>query len=400
MKNLLKNKTIVLGITGGIAAYKMANVVSTLSKMNCDIQVIMTKNATEFISPLVFESLTGNKTIVEIFDKNIQYSVAHISLAKKASVFLVAPATANVIGKIANGIADDMLTTTIMACTCKKLIAPAMNTGMYENPIVQENLKKLKSHNYTIIDPATGILACKDVGPGKLPEESLLIDHIIKEIGFSKDLIGKKILVTAGPTCEAIDPVRYITNHSSGKMGYALAKAAMLRGAEVTLISGKTNLVPPNFVNTISVVSAKEMCAEVMEHFENADIVIKAAAVADFKPAYVSDEKIKKADGTMEIHLTPTIDILKTLGEKKRADQFLCGFSMETEKMIENTQKKLQRKNVNMMVANNLKDKGAGFKGSTNRVTIITRDKVKALPLMSKDAVAHCVIDQIMEELP
>lgn len=400
MKNLLKNKTIVLGITGGIAAYKMANVVSTLSKMNCDIQVIMTKNATEFISPLVFESLTGNKTIVETFDKNIQYSVAHISLAKKASVFLVAPATANVIGKIANGIADDMLTTTIMACTCKKLIAPAMNTGMYENPIVQENLKKLKSHNYTIIDPATGILACKDVGPGKLPEESLLIDHIIKEIGFSKDLIGKKILVTAGPTCEAIDPVRYITNHSSGKMGYALAKAAMLRGAEVTLISGKTNLVPPNFVNTISVVSAKEMCAEVMEHFENADIVIKAAAVADFKPAYVSDEKIKKADGTMEIHLTPTIDILKTLGEKKRADQFLCGFSMETEKMIENTQKKLQRKNVNMMVANNLKDKGAGFKGSTNRVTIITRDKVKALPLMSKDAVAHCVIDQIMEELP
>lgn len=400
MKNLLKNKTIVLGITGGIAAYKMANVVSTLSKMNCDIQVIMTKNATEFISPLVFESLTGNKTIVETFDKNIQYSVAHISLAKKASVFLVAPATANVIGKIANGIADDMLTTTIMACTCKKLIAPAMNTGMYENPIVQENLKKLKSHNYTIIDPATGILACKDVGPGKLPEESLLIDHIIKEIGFSKDLIGKKILVTAGPTCEAIDPVRYITNHSSGKMGYALAKAAMLRGAEVTLISGKTNLVPPNFVNTISVVSSKEMCAEVMEHFENADIVIKAAAVADFKPAYVSDEKIKKADGTMEIHLTPTIDILKTLGEKKRADQFLCGFSMETEKMIENTQKKLQRKNVNMMVANNLKDKGAGFKGSTNRVTMITRDKVKALPLMSKDAVAHCVIDQIMEELP
>lgn len=399
MKNLLKNKTVILGITGSIAAYKMANVASTLSKMGCNVQVIMTKNAQEFIAPLVFESLTGNKCITDTFDRNISYNVAHISLAKRADLFMVAPASANVIGKIVGGIADDMLTTTIMACHCPKLIAPAMNTAMYENPIVQNNLKQLKSFGYKIIDPAMGILACKDVGIGKLPDEDLLINHIVREIAYPKDLTGKKVLITAGPTCEAIDPVRYITNHSSGKMGYALAKAAMLRGADVTLITGKTALTPPAFVKVIPVVSASEMCAEVMDHFEDTDIVIKAAAVADFKPKDYSQEKIKKRDGQPEIKLLPTIDILKTIGEKKRSDQFVCGFSMETENMIENTTEKLKRKNVNMMVANNLKEKGAGFNTSTNRVTIITSDKIEELPLLSKDAVAHRVLHAILDEL-
>ncbi|MGL4607298.1 MAG: bifunctional phosphopantothenoylcysteine decarboxylase/phosphopantothenate--cysteine ligase CoaBC [Eubacteriaceae bacterium] len=399
MKNLLKNKTVVLGITGGIAAYKMANVASSLTKMNCTVYVIMTKNATEFISPKVFESLTGNKTILETFDKEIQYNIAHISLAKKADLFLVAPATANVIGKIAHGIADDMLTTTIMACTCPRLIAPAMNTAMYENPILQDNLKKLKKYNFTIIKPDVGILACKDVGSGKLPNEEHLINYVVRELAFPKDLKGKKVLVTAGPTCEAIDPVRYITNHSSGKMGYAIANAAMLRGAEVTLVSGKTTLEPVPFVKFIPVVSASDMCAAVMEAFEEIDIVIKAAAVADFKPSFISEDKIKKENAPTEIQLSPTIDILKTVGEKRNPNQFICGFSMETENMIENTQKKLKRKNVNMMIGNNLKDKGAGFKGSTNRVTIITENKVDPLPLMSKDAVAHCIIDAILSEL-
>ncbi|KNZ43017.1 bifunctional phosphopantothenoylcysteine decarboxylase/phosphopantothenate--cysteine ligase CoaBC [Acetobacterium bakii] len=399
MKNLLKNKTVVLGVTGSIAAYKMANVASGLSKLGCDIHVIMTKNAREFISPLVFETLTGNKTIVDTFDRNINYSVAHVALSKKANLFLVAPASANIIGKIAGGIADDMLTTTIMACRCPKLIAPAMNTAMYENPIVQDNLKKLKGFGYKIIDPATGILACKDMGIGKLPEETLLIDHIVRELAYPKDLDGKKILVTAGPTGESIDPVRYITNRSSGKMGYALANAAMLRGAEVTLITGKTALTPPPFVTVIPVFSASEMCAAVMDHFENTDIVIKAAAVADFKPKDVSTEKIKKTNEHREILLSPTIDILKTLGEKKRPDQFLCGFSMETQNMVENTISKLHKKNVNMMVANNLKETGSGFNTSTNRVTIITPEKTEALPLLSKNAVAHRVIDAILEEL-
>ncbi|MBC3795721.1 bifunctional phosphopantothenoylcysteine decarboxylase/phosphopantothenate--cysteine ligase CoaBC [Acetobacterium tundrae] len=399
MKKLLKNKTVVLGITGSIAAYKMANVASSLAKMDCDVQVIMTKNAQEFISPLVFESLTGNKCIVDTFDRNISYDIAHVSLAKKADLFMVAPATANIIGKIANGIADDMLTTTIMACRCPKLIAPAMNTAMYENPILQNNLSQLKEFGYQIIDPAVGILACKDFGTGKLPKEDLLVAHILREIAYRKDLSGKNILITAGPTCEAIDPVRYITNHSSGKMGYALATAAMLRGAAVTLISGKTALVPPAFVNLVSVFSASEMCAEVMDHFEATDIVIKSAAVADFKPKTYSDEKLKKRAGLPEIQLTSTIDILKTIGEKKRSDQFICGFSMETENMIENTTEKLEHKNVNMMVANNLKEKGAGFNTSTNRVTIITPDRAEELPLLSKDDVAHRVLDAIIDEL-
>lgn len=399
MKNLLSNKTVVLGISGSIAAYKMANVTSSLTKLGCDIQVIMTKNAREFISPLVFETLTGNKTIVDTFDPHVNYSVAHVSLAKKADLFLVAPASANIIGKITGGIADDMLTTTIMACRCPKFIAPAMNTAMYENPIVQDNLKKLKDYGYKIIDPATGMLACKDVGAGKLPDETVLVNHIIRELAYPKDLSGKKILVTAGPTCEAIDPIRYITNHSSGKMGYALATAAMLRGGDVTLVTGKTALKPPAFVKIVPIFSASEMCAAVMDYFESTDIVIKAAAVADFKPATVSKEKIKKINGHPEIRLSPTIDILKTLGEKKRPDQFLCGFSMETQNMIENTLSKLKSKNVNMMVANNLKEQGAGFNTSTNRVTIITTDKTEALPLLSKDAVAHRVIDAILSEL-
>ncbi|OXS26010.1 MAG: phosphopantothenoylcysteine decarboxylase [Acetobacterium sp. MES1] len=399
MKNLLKNKTVVLGITGSIAAYKMASVASSLAKMGCDVQVIMTKNAQEFIAPLVFESLTGNKCIVDTFDRNIRYDVAHISLAKRADLFMVAPASANVIGKINAGIADDMLTTTIMACHCPKLIAPAMNTAMYENPIVQNNLNSLKKLGYQIIDPAVGMLACKDVGAGKLPDEELLINHILREIAFFHDLKGKNILITAGPTCEAIDPVRYITNHSSGKMGYALAQAAMLRGANVTLITGKTAITPPAFVNVVPVVSASDMCSQVMDHFETTDIVIKAAAVADFKPSDVATEKIKKRDGKAVIHLTPTIDILKTIGEKKRPDQFICGFSMETENMIENTKEKLYFKNVNMMVANNLKEKGAGFNTTTNRVTIITLEKTEALPLLSKDAVAHRILDAIQDEL-
>lgn len=399
MKNLLKNKTVVLGITGSIAAYKMASVASSLAKMGCDVQVIMTKNAQEFIAPLVFESLTGNKCIVDTFDRNIRYDVAHISLAKRADLFMVAPASANVIGKINAGIADDMLTTTIMACHCPKLIAPAMNTAMYENPIVQNNLNSLKKLGYQIIDPAVGMLACKDVGAGKLPDEELLINHILREIAFFHDLKGKNILITAGPTCEAIDPVRYITNHSSGKMGYALAQAAMLRGANVTLITGKTAITPPAFVNVVPVVSASDMCSQVMDHFETTDIVIKAAAVADFKPSEVATEKLKKRDGRPVIHLTPTIDILKTIGEKKRPDQFICGFSMETENMIENTKEKLYFKNVNMMVANNLKEKGAGFNTTTNRVTIITLEKTEALPLLSKDAVAHRILDAIQDEL-
>ena len=398
MKNLLTNKTIVLGISGSIAAYKMANVASSLTKLGCDIQVIMTKNAQEFISPLVFETLTGNKTIVDTFDPNVNYSVAHVALAKKADLFMVAPASANIIGKITGGIADDMLTTTIMACRCPKFIAPAMNTAMYENPIVQDNLKTLKDYGYKIIDPATGMLACKDIGTGKLPDETVLVNHIIRELAYPKDLTGKKIMVTAGPTGEAIDPIRYITNHSSGKMGYALATAAMLRGGDVTLVTGRTALKPPDFVKVVSVFSASEMCAAVMDCFESTDIVIKAAAVADFKPSTVSKEKIKKINGHPEIRLSPTIDILKTLGEKKRPDQFLCGFSMETQNMIENTLSKLKSKNVNMMVANNLKEKGAGFNTSTNRVTIITAEKTEALPLLSKDAVAHRVIDAILAE--
>lgn len=393
---MFNGKTVILGVTGSIAAYKMANVASMLVKKGCDVNVIMTKNATNFINPITFEELTKNKCLVDTFDRNFQYSVAHISLATRADVFMVAPASANVIGKIANGIADDMLTTTIMAAKCPKIISPAMNTNMFENPIVQDNIKKLENYGYTVISPESGRLAEGMSGKGRLPKEQMLVDFIELALADNQDLKGKKVLVTAGPTQEAIDPVRYITNHSSGKMGYAVAKAAMLRGAEVTLISGQVNIDPVPFVKTINVVSAKDMYDAVIKEFEDSDIVIKSAAVADFRPASVADNKIKKGDGdAMSIELEPTDDILKYLGEHKRENQFICGFSMETENMIENSRKKLENKNLDMIVCNNLKEQGAGFKTDTNKVTIIDRESTDELELMSKAEVAMKILDEI-----
>lgn len=393
---MFKGKTVVLGITGSIAAYKMANVASMLVKKGCNVNVIMTKNATNFINPITFEELTKNKCLVDTFDRNFQYSVAHISLATRADVFMVAPASANVIGKIANGIADDMLTTTIMAAKCPKIISPAMNTNMFENPIVQDNLKRLEGYGYTVIQPESGRLAEGMSGKGRLPKEQTLVDFIERALADKQDLKGKKVLVTAGPTQEAIDPVRYITNHSSGKMGYAVAKAAMLRGAEVTLVSGQVNIDPVPFVKTISVVSAKDMYNAVIKEFENTDIVIKSAAVADFRPACVADNKIKKGDGeNMSIELERTDDILRYLGEHKMNSQFICGFSMETENMIENSRKKLEKKNLDMIVCNNLKEQGAGFQTDTNKVTIIDRQSTKELELMSKSEVATKILDEI-----
>lgn len=393
---MFKGKTVVLGITGSIAAYKMANVVSMLVKKGCNVNVIMTKNATNFINPITFEELTKNKCLVDTFDRNFQYSVAHISLATRADVFMVAPASANVIGKIANGIADDMLTTTIMAAKCPKIISPAMNTNMFENPIVQDNLKRLEGYGYMVIQPESGRLAEGMSGKGRLPKEQTLVDFIERALADKQDLKGKKVLVTAGPTQEAIDPVRYITNHSSGKMGYAVAKAAMLRGAEVTLVSGQVNIATVPFVKTISVVSAKDMYNAVIKEFENTDIVIKSAAVADFRPACVADNKIKKGDGeNMSIELERTDDILRYLGEHKKASQFICGFSMETENMIENSRKKLEKKNLDMIVCNNLKEQGAGFQTDTNKVTIIDRHSTEELELMSKAEVATKILDEI-----
>lgn len=393
---MFKGKTVVLGITGSIAAYKMANVASMLVKKGCNVNVIMTKNATNFINPITFEELTKNKCLVDTFDRNFQYSVAHISLATRADVFMVAPASANVIGKIANGIADDMLTTTIMAAKCPKIISPAMNTNMFENPIVQDNLKRLEGYGYMVIQPESGRLAEGMSGKGRLPKEQTLVDFIERALADKQDLKGKKVLVTAGPTQEAIDPVRYITNHSSGKMGYAVAKAAMLRGAEVTLVSGQVNIDPVPFVKTISVVSAKDMYNAVIKEFENTDIVIKSAAVADFRPACVADNKIKKGGNeNMSIELERTDDILKYLGEHKRKNQFICGFSMETENMIENSRKKLEKKNLDMIVCNNLKEQGAGFQTDTNKVTIIDRHSTEELELMSKAEVADKILDRI-----
>ena len=394
---MLTGKTVILGVTGSIAAYKIANLTSMLTKLNCDVHVLMTKNATNFINPITFETLTNHKCLVDTFDRNFNYNIEHVSLAKKADVMLVAPASANVIGKMANGIADDMLTTTVLACTCKKIIAPAMNTKMYENPIVQDNLKKLKDYGMEVIEPAVGLLACKDIGAGKMPEPELLLEYILKEIRFKKDLEGTKVLVTAGATKEAIDPVRYISNHSTGKMGYALAKVAMERGAQVTLVSGQTNLVPPSFVNVVSVESAKDMFEAVKAHADSQDIIIKAAAVADYTPAAVSDEKIKKMDGDMGIALTRTTDILKYLGEHRRENQYLCGFSMETQNVLENSKKKLEKKNIDMIVANNLKVEGAGFGVDTNVVTLITKDDTAELPKMSKDEVAVAILDAIQK---
>ena len=394
---MLKGKTVLLGVTGSIAAYKIASLASALKKLHADVHVLMTQNATNFINPITFESLTGNKCLVDTFDRNFQFQVEHVSIAKKADVVMIAPASANVIGKLAHGIADDMLTTTVMACKCKKYISPAMNTNMFENPIVQDNLKTLEYYGYEVIQPANGYLACGDTGAGKMPEPETLLAYIEKEIAREKDLQGKKILVTAGPTQEAIDPVRYITNHSSGKMGYAIAKAAMLRGAEVTLVSGRTAIEAPLFVNVVPIVTAKDMFEAVTGISNEQDIIIKAAAVADYRPAVVSSEKVKKKEGQMSIELERTDDILKYLGENKREGQFLCGFSMETQNMISNSRAKLERKNLDMVAANNVKEAGAGFQGDTNVLTLITQKEETSLPLMSKEDAANKLLDKILE---
>ena len=394
---MLKGKTVVLGVTGSIAAYKLANVASMLVKLHADVHVIMTEKACQFITPVTFETLTGNKCMVDTFDRNFQFHVAHISIAKKADVLLVAPASANVIGKLANGIADDMLTTTAMACTCQKIVAPAMNTNMYHNPILQDNLKKLEGYGFTVIAPEKGLLACRDIGDGKMPSEDVLVGHILREIAHEKDLAGMKVIVTAGPTQESVDPVRYITNHSTGKMGYELAKAAMLRGAEVTLVSGVTNLEPPMFVDYVQVKSAGDMFEAMKSRFLDNDIIIKAAAVADYKPKSYSDEKTKKKDGEMSIELDRTQDILKYLGEHRREGQFYCGFSMETQNMLENSRVKLDKKNIDMVVANNLKIAGSGFGTDTNVVTMISKEEEIQLELLSKAEVAHKILDEILK---
>ena len=394
---MLKGKTVVLGVTGSIAAYKMANVASMLVKLHADVHVIMTENACQFITPVTFETLTGNKCMVDTFDRNFQFHVAHISIAKKADVLLVAPSSANVIGKLANGIADDMLTTTAMACTCQKIVAPAMNTNMYHNPILQDNLKKLEGYGFTVIAPEKGVLACRDIGDGKMPSEDVLVGYILREIAHEKDLAGMKVIVTAGPTQESVDPVRYITNHSTGKMGYELAKAAMLRGAEVTLVSGVTNLEPPMFVDYVQVKSAGDMFEAMKSRFLDNDIIIKAAAVADYKPKSYSDEKTKKKDGEMSIELDRTQDILKYLGEHRREGQFYCGFSMETQNMLENSRVKLDKKNIDMVVANNLKIAGSGFGTDTNVVTMISKEEEIQLELLSKAEVAHKILDEILK---
>lgn len=399
---MLKGKTVVLGVTGSIAAYKSASLASLLVKNHADVHVIMTEHATNIINPLTFETLTGHKCLIDTFDRNFEYKVEHISIAKKADIFVIAPATANVISKVAHGLADDMLSTTFLACNCPKLISPAMNTQMLENPITQDNLKICEKYGMKIIDSASGFLACGDTGKGKMPEPETIFEHILYEIKYKKDLVGKKILVTAGATREAIDPVRYITNHSTGKMGFAIATVASMRGASVTLISGQTNLKTPLFVNRIDVVSAEDMFNAVKENFSGADIVIKSAAVADFRPAHYVDEKIKKMNTseneTPSIELERTKDILKYLGENKK-NQFLCGFSMETQNMIENSQKKLEKKNLDMIVANNLKVAGAGFGTDTNIVTIITKNNSKELPIMSKEEVAFELLNEIIEKL-
>lgn len=393
---MLKGKTIVLGVTGSIAAYKIANLASMLVKQHADVNVIMTKNATNFINPITFETLTSNKCLVDTFDRDFQFNVEHVALAKRADIFMVAPASANVIGKIAGGIADDMLTTTIMACKAPKYIAPAMNTNMFENPIVQDNLKKLENYGYNIINPATGYLACKDTGVGKLPSEEELFAYIMRELHFEKDMAGKKVVVTAGPTREAIDPVRFISNHSTGKMGYAIAKCAMERGAEVVLVTGKTSIAKPPFVKIIEVVSAADMFEAVKSEAEDADFVIKAAAVADYTSVKVADNKLKKTDDDMSISLKRTTDILKYLGEHKKNGQILCGFAMETKDLIENAKKKLESKNADLIVANNLKVEGAGFGTDTNVVTFIEKSGVSELPILSKDDVAKEILNKLM----
>ena len=393
---MLKGKTVLLGITGSIAAYKIAYLASALHKLHANVHVLMTENATNFINPITFETLTGNKCLVDTFDRNFQFQVEHVSIAKKADVVMIAPASANVIGKMANGLADDMLTTTVMACRCQKILAPAMNTAMYENPVVQDNIRKLKTYGYEVITPASGYLACGDTGAGKMPEPETLLEYILKEAAFQKDLAGKKLLVTAGPTQEAIDPVRCLTNHSSGKMGYAIAKMAMLRGAEVTLVSGPTAIEPPLFVKVVPVTSARDMFEAVTGLSDEQDIIIKAAAVADYRPKQVSEDKVKKKDDQASIELERTDDILKYLGQHKKQGQFLCGFSMETRDMIRNSRAKLEKKNLDMVAANNLKVEGAGFQGDTNVLTLITQDEEVSLPLMSKEDAALKILDKIL----
>ena len=395
---MLQGKTVVLGVTGSIAAYKIANLASMLVKLHADVHVIMTENATNFINPITFETLTNHKCLVDTFDRNFNYNVEHVSLAKKADVLMIAPASANVIGKLAHGIADDMLTTTALACSCKKIISPAMNTHMYENPILQDNLKILKKYGMEVIEPANGYLACGDTGAGKMPEPSQLLDYILREIHFEKDMAGLKVLVTTGATREAIDPVRFISNHSTGKMGIAIARTAMERGAEVTLIAGNVTVPLPPFVKVIPVVSAKDMFEAVRDVAEEQDIIIKVAAVADFTPVHTATEKIKKKTATNVLELTNTTDILKYLGEHRRKGQFLCGFSMETEKMLQNSRDKLEKKNVDMIVANNLKTQGAGFGTDTNVVTMITAKEVKELALMEKEKVAEEILNFILEQ--
>lgn len=394
---MLAGKTVLLCVSGSIAAYKIAYLASALKKLKADVHVLMTRNATNFINPITFETLTGNKCLVDTFDRNFEFSVEHVSLAKAADVVLVAPASANVIAKLAQGLADDMLTTTVLACTCKKIISPAMNTRMFENPITQDNLKICEHYGMEVISPASGYLACGDTGAGKMPEPEVLLQYILKEVQYEKDLKGKKILVTAGPTREAIDPVRYITNHSTGKMGYAIAKTAALRGADVTLVSGPAEVEPPMFVNFVPVVTAKDMFEAVTSRSDEMDAVIKAAAVADYRPKFVNTEKTKKKDGDMAIELERTDDILKWLGEHKKDSQFLCGFSMETEHMLENSRAKLKKKNLDMIVANNLKVAGAGFGTDTNVVTMIRENKETELPIMSKEEVAGAILDEIFE---
>ena len=395
---MLAGKHIVLGVTGSIAAYKIASLASMLVKQKADVTVIMTQNATNFINPITFETLTGNKCLVDTFDRNFQYSVEHVSLAKQADVFLIAPASANVIAKAAHGLADDMLTTTLLACTCPKIVAPAMNTRMFQNEIVQDNMKILQKYGMEVIHPASGYLACGDTGEGKMPEPEVLLEYIIKAV-TPKDMAGKKVLVTAGPTQEKLDPVRYISNHSTGKMGYAIARAAMLRGAEVTLVSGKVAITPPMGVEVVPIVSAADMAKAVKERAEKQDIIIKAAAVADYRPVVVAEEKMKKKDGDMTIPLERTEDILAYLGSHRRPGQFLCGFSMETEHMLENSRAKLEKKNIDMIVANNLKQAGAGFGTDTNVVTLLTKTDTRELPLMKKEEVADELLSHILGQM-
>ncbi len=396
---MLKGKTVILAVSGSIAAYKIANLARMLKKLECSVQVLMTKNAVNFINPITFESLTGKKCLIDTFDRNFQYSVEHVALAKQADLVLIAPASADVIGKIAGGIADDMLTTTVMACPCRKLVSPAMNHNMYHNPIVQDNLDKLSRFGYEIIPPDTGMLANGDQGDGRMPEERVLLEYILKEIAFEKDLAGRKVLITAGATRESIDPVRFITNHSSGKMGYALARAAMLRGADVTLVAAHTEAEPPMFVRIVPAASAEDMFEAVVKEADTMDYIIKAAAVADYTPAVTAANKLKKSDQDLTIELRRTKDILKYLGEHKKEGQLLCGFAMETEDLLENSRKKLEAKNCDLICANSLREEGVGFGTDTNRITLLTREKEIPLELMTKEQAAHRILDTLRYEL-